>query len=161
MKTETKNALYSLLDLMDILGSIEFLKIDIDKANRIRKEVLSIIDNKGELSILNSDSEDLIGVLPKILFDENKFTSTKEILKFAETCLNIEIKPYWFKRSKSEVVGIVIGEVNSRSPEQFNKFLNAWNRFSNIPDNMKYNTKEKMNFIETWFNFFENYKDMR
>ena len=36
MKKETKEALYSLLDLMDMLGSIEFINIDIDKANSIR-----------------------------------------------------------------------------------------------------------------------------
>ncbi len=161
MKTETKNALYSLLDLMDTLGSIDFLKIDIDKANHIRKEVLSIIDNKEELSILNSDNEDLIGVLPKILLDENKFTSAKEILKFAEICLNIEVKRYWYKRSKPEIIGIVINEVNSRSPEQFNKFLNAWNRFSNMQDKIKCDAKDKTDFMETWFNFFENYKDVR
>ena len=55
----------------------------------------------------------------------------------------------------------MINEVNSRSPEQFNKFLNAWNRFSNMQDDIRYNTKEKMDFMETWFNFFENYKDVR
>ena len=36
MKKETKDALYSLLDLMDMLGSIDFIKVDIDIANRIR-----------------------------------------------------------------------------------------------------------------------------
>lgn len=160
MKIETKNALYSLLDLMDTLGSIDFLEIDIDKANRIRKEVLSIINNREELSILNSDSEELIGILPKILLDEKNFSSTKEILAFAESCLNIEIKKYWYKRSKSEVVGIIISEVNAKSPEQFNKFLNAWNRFSKMTNNIKNNKEDKKDFMETWFDFFENYKDM-
>ena len=36
MKKETKESLYSFLDLMDLLGNIDFLKIDIDKTNRIR-----------------------------------------------------------------------------------------------------------------------------
>lgn len=161
MKKETKDALYSLLDLMDSLGSIDFLKIDIDKTNRIRKEVLSIINDNEELTILDSDNEELIGILPKILLDEKNFTSAKDILQFAETCLNIEIKPYWYKRSKPEVVGIVINEVNSKSPEQFNKFLNAWNRFSNMSNDINYVNRDKTNFIESWFNFFENYKDMR
>ncbi len=161
MKKETKDALYSLLDLMDSLGSIDFLKMDIDKANRIRKEVLSIINDNEELIILDRNSEELIGILPKILLNEKNFTSAKDILKFAETCLNIEIKPYWYKRSKPEVVGIVINEVNSKSPEQFNKFLNAWNRFSNMSDDIKYTNRDKTDFMETWFNFFENYKDMR
>ena len=46
MKKETKDALYSLLDLMDMLGSIDFIKVDIDRANRIRKEVLDVIGDK-------------------------------------------------------------------------------------------------------------------
>lgn len=40
MKKETKDALYSLLDLMDMIGSID---MDINKANSIRKEVLDEI----------------------------------------------------------------------------------------------------------------------
>lgn len=48
MKKETKEALYSLLDLMDMLGSIEFINMDINKANSIRKEVLDVIGEKKE-----------------------------------------------------------------------------------------------------------------
>ena len=49
MKKETKEALYSLLDLMDMLGSIEFINMDIDKANSIRKEVLDVMTRKKNL----------------------------------------------------------------------------------------------------------------
>lgn len=95
MKKETKDALYSLLDLMDMLGSIDFIKVDIDRANRIRKEVLDVIGDKKEVTILDSSTDELLGVLPVILLDSKKFPSTKEILKFAEKCLNIKIKNYW------------------------------------------------------------------
>ena len=91
MKKETKDALYSLLDLMDMLGSIDFIKVDIDRANRIRKEVLDVIGDKKEVTILDSSTDELLGVLPVILLDSKKFPSTKEILKFAEKCLNIKI----------------------------------------------------------------------
>ena len=56
MKKETKDALYSLLDLMDMLGSIDFIKVDIDRANRIRKEVLDVIGDKKEVTILDSST---------------------------------------------------------------------------------------------------------
>ena len=59
MKKETKDALYSLLDLMDMLGSIDFIKVDIDRANRIRKEVLDVIGDKKEVTILDSSTDEL------------------------------------------------------------------------------------------------------
>lgn len=161
MKRETKEALYSLLDLMDMLGSIEFINMDIDKANSIRKEVLDVIGEKKEVTILDSSTEELLGILPMILLDSNKFPSAKEILKFAEKCLNIEIKNYWLKRSRAEAAGIVLNEVYEQSPEQFNKFLKAWSKFScdsnSCPENNQQIPDEK-GFMESWFEFFDSYK---
>lgn len=105
MKKETKDALYALLDLMDMIGSIDFIDMDINKANSIRKEVLDVIGEKKEVTILDSSTDELLGILPMILLDKNKFPSAKEILKFAEKCLNIEIKNY----------GIDAHEQNSRN----------------------------------------------
>jgi hypothetical protein len=162
MKKETKDALYSLLDLMDMLGSMNFIKMDIDKANSIRKEVLDVIGEKKEVTILDSSTEDLLGILPVILLDSNKFPSAKEILKFAEKCLNIPIRNYWLKRSRAEVIGIVINEVYEQSPEQFNKFLRAWSKFSNGTDSLSKDDKEHLadskGFMEAWFQFFDSYK---
>lgn len=161
MKKETKEALYSLLDLMDLLGNIDFLKIDIDKANSIRKEVLNEIGNKSEMEILDITSQDLLGILPLILLDSSKFSSVKEILDFAEKCLNIEVKSYWLRRSRAEVVGIIINEVYNQSPEQFNKFLRTWNKFNSNDNIIKRNVANEHNskgFIEAWFHFFDEYK---
>lgn len=161
MKKTTKEALYSLLDLMDILGSSDFIKVDIDKANAIRKEVLDIIGEKKEVTILDSSTEELLGILPMLLLDSKKFPSAKEILKFADRCLNIEIKGYWLKRSRAEVVGIVINEVYEQSPEQFNKFLKAWNKFNGETDSGSISsnqTSDGKGFMEAWFQFFDSYK---
>ena len=68
MKKETKDALYSLLDLMDMIGSID---MDINKANSIRKEVLDVIGEKKEVTILDSSTDELLGILPMILLDKN------------------------------------------------------------------------------------------
>lgn len=161
MKKEAKEALYSLLDLMDMLGSIDFIKLDIDKANSIRKEVLDVIGDKKEVTILDSSTEELLGILPMILLDSTKFPSAKEILKFAEKCLNIEIKNYWLKRSRAEAAGIVLNEVYEQSPEQFNKFLKAWNKFSSDSNSKNVDTKQipdGKGFMEAWFEFFDSYK---
>ena len=161
MKKETKESLYSLLDLMDLLGNIDFLKIDIDKTNRIRKDVLDVIGDKSEMEILDTTSQDLLGVLPMILLDNKKFVSVKEILNFAEKCLNIDVKPYWLRRSRAEVVGIIINVVYNQSPEQFNKFLKTWNEFNNKNNINEVNetATESKGFIEAWFHFFDEYKE--
>lgn len=161
MKKETKEALYSLLDLMDMLGSIEFINMDISKANSIRKEVLDVIGEKKEVTILDSNTEELLGILPMILLDVNKFPSAREIMNFAEKCLNIKIKSYWLKRSRAEAAGIVLNEVYEQSPEQFNKFLQAWSKFNGKPDMSDLDNKkveDGKGFMEAWFEFFDSYK---
>lgn len=159
MKTETKEALYSMLDLMDSLSNIDFVKIDIEKTNKIRKEVLNIINEKSDDVILDKDPEELLGVLPIILLDNGRFPAAKDVLEFAEKCLNIEVKNYWYKRSKPEVIGIVLSEVSKQSQEQFIGFLRAWNKFNGSEQkNNKFMSDSNSGFIDTWLNFFENYK---
>lgn len=158
MKSETKEALYSMLDLMDVLSSINFVKIDIDKTNKIRKEVLDIINEKNEDVILDKDADELLGVLPMILLDNNRFPAAKDVLEFAEKCLNIEVKQYWYKRSKPEVIGIVLSEVSKQSQEQFISFLRAWNKFNGSNQTNNKLNESNNGFIDTWLNFFENYK---
>ena len=161
MKNETKESLYSMLDIMDAIASVSFMKIDIEKINRIRKDVLDVIGDKSEMEILDTTSQDLLGVLPMILLDNKKFVSVKEILNFAEKCLNIDVKPYWLRRSRAEVVGIIINEVYNQSPEQFNKFLKTWNEFNNKNNinEVNENATESKGFIEAWFHFFDEYKE--
>lgn len=160
MRNETKEALYSILDIMDAVASIGFMQTDIEKINRIRKEVLDIINEKSDIDRLDNNSEELLGVLPLILLDNKRFPAAKDILYFAERCLNIEVKNYWYKRSKPEVVGIVISEVSKQTPDQLNKFLKAWKNFNNN-DESKLDINIRRNeqgFMETWFKFFDNYK---
>lgn len=159
MKKETKEALYSMLDLMDTLSNLDFVKADIERTNKIRKEVLNIINENTDETILDKDPEELLGVLPMILLDNNKFPAAKDVLEFAEKCLNIEVKNYWYKRSKPEVIGIVISEVSKQSPNQFISFLRAWNQFNDIDvQNYKNSIESNSGFVEKWLKFIEDYK---
>lgn len=162
MKNETKESLYSMLDIMDAIASIGFMKTDIEKINRIRKDVLDLINDKNDIDKLDNDAEELLGVLPIMLLDNNRFPVAKDVLYFAERCLGIEVKNYWYKRSKPEVVGIVISELNKQTPEQLNKFLRAWKNFSRNENELdsKYE-KNEQGFMETWFKFFEKYKGLK
>lgn len=162
MKNETKESLYSMLDIMDAIASVSFMKTDIEKINRIRKDVLDLINNKSDIDKLDNNSEELLGSLPIMLLDNNRFPAAKDVLYFAEKCLNIEVKKYWYKRSKPEVVGIVISELNKQTPEQLNKFLKAWKNFNKgeIELNKSYE-KNEYGFMETWFKFFDEYKGIK
>ena len=163
MKNETKESLYSMLDIMDAIASVSFMKIDIEKINRIRKDVLDLINEKNDIDKLDNDAEELLGILPIMLLDNNRFPAAKDILYFAEKCLGIEVKNYWYKRSKPEVVGIVISELNKQTPEQLNKFLRAWKNFSRNENELDDSIYEKneQGFMETWFKFFEKYKGLK
>ena len=82
-------------------------------------------------------------------------------MNFAEKCLNIKIKNYWLKRSRAEAAGIVLNEVYEQSPEQFNKFLQAWSKFNEKPDTSDSDNKKAEDgkgFMEAWFEFFDSYK---
>lgn len=162
MKNETKEALYSILDIMDTLSSIEFMNVDIDKVNKIRKDVLDIINEKDGIDKLENNQEELLGVLPIMLLDNKRFPSAKDILSFAEKCLNIEVKHYWYKRSKAEVVGIVISEVSKQTPNQLNRFLKAWKKFNNNKNEVNISSeRNEQGFMDTWFKFFEDYKGIK
>lgn len=162
MRNETKEALYSMLDMIDALGSIEFMKMDVEKVNRIRKDVLDTINEKSDIERLDNNTQELLGILPIILLDNRRFPAAKDILVFAEKCLNIEVKNYWYKRSKPEVVGIVISEVYKQTPDQLNRFLKAWKNFYMNKNNI-YSIEEKneQDFMDIWFKFFENYKGLK
>lgn len=162
MKNETKESLYSMLDIMDAIASIGFMKKDIEKINRIRKDVLDLINNKSSIDKLDNNSEELLGILPIMLLDNTRFPAAKDVLYFAERCLNIEVKHYWYKRSKPEVIGIIISELNKQTPQQLNKFLRAWRNFNKDENELTNNyEKNEIGFMETWFKFFEEYKGMK
>lgn len=162
MKNETKESLYSMLDVIDALGSIQFMKVDVEKVNRIRKDVLDIINEKSDIEKLDNNAEEILGILPIILLDDKRFQSARDILLFAEKCLNIEVKHYWFKRSKPEVVGIVLSEIYKQTPNQLNKFLKAWKKFNiNNSETDRIYEKSEQGFMDTWFKFFENYKGIK
>jgi putative cell wall-binding protein len=166
MKSETKEALYSLLDLIDTISSLNFVSINLDKTNKIREEVLDIINNNTTSSSnkLENKKIEFVGILPTILLDKTKFPANKDILTFAEKCLKIEVKDYWRTRKREEVVGRIISEVATQNERELEYFIKAWDLFNKDDSDIKVkkknkNSTNKDSFIDTWFNFFDNYKD--
>lgn len=102
---------------MEILGFIEDLCWLLDsKRNMNFADVAKIVDDmKKEERIHKKEnidqlSEDIIGILPRLLVDTTLFGSNKMLSQFADEILGIEIKN-WEKRSRNEMIGVIICKI--------------------------------------------------
>lgn len=102
---------------METLGFIEDLCWLLDsKRNMNFAEVAKIVDDmkRAERSQKKENieqlSEDIIGILPRLLVDTTLFGSNKMLNQFADEILGIEIKN-WEKRSRNEMIGVIICEI--------------------------------------------------
>lgn len=54
----------------------------------------------------------------------------------------------------------MLNEVYEQSPQQFNKFLKAWNKFNSESNSSSLDNKklsDEKGFMESWFEFFDSY----
>lgn len=75
----------------------------------------------------------LIGVLPSLLKDLEIFPSLAQLAQFAKEILGIEISR-WDKRSRNEIIGLIICEVEDSNKERMDILL-EWS--NNILNNKK------------------------
>lgn len=73
----------------------------------------------------------LIGVLPSLLKDVEIFQSNSQLIQFASEVLALDI-PRWGKRSRNEIIGLIVCEVEDVNKERLNTLI-KWT--SNILDN--------------------------
>lgn len=71
-----------------------------------------------------SEAYNLIGVLPSLLKDNEIFQNNSQLVQFAEEVLEIKI-PRWEKRSRNELIGLIICEVEEVNRERLN-ILTQW-----------------------------------
>lgn len=102
---------------MEVLGFIEDLCWLLDsKRNMNFADVAKMVDDvkKEEQNHKKENidrlSEDIIGILPRLLVDTTLFGSNKMLNQFADEILGIEIKN-WEKRSRNEMIGVIICEI--------------------------------------------------
>jgi hypothetical protein len=163
MKLKTKNAIYSLLDLIDSLASISFLKLDLEQVNEFRSELVGLMNENTKSNydnlIYSSNDSEILGVLSQLLLDRSKFSSATEIVEFAEKCLKMETKAYWNKRSRPEVTGIVLSQVIELSSNQRKDFLRKWymlqDKNINFEKNHADNDTNNNEFINLWMKLYE------
>ncbi|MCA8995161.1 MAG: hypothetical protein KDA88_24505 [Planctomycetaceae bacterium] len=66
----------------------------------------------------------LIGVLPRLFQDDKLFPSNAMIAQFAEEVLDIEV-PRYEKRSKYELIGLIVCETDQLNDEKLNQLVRA------------------------------------
>ena len=135
MKQETKDALYMLLDLLDSLektsNASSLLILDNIKIKHVKDEIFDYInsDRNQNYKIINQDTKsELIGILPSVLIDEERFPTNEALAKFSEKSLNFKL-PFWQKRSRTEIVGRIIDNINTRSQNELVELTNIWRKF--------------------------------
>jgi hypothetical protein len=162
MHKETKDVLYMLLDILDSMHKTSkgnnLFDIDETKLKIIKKEIFDIIKN---IDIENNEKApdkkaELIGILPSVLVDLSKFPNNEDLNKLAESSLNFQI-PFWRKRSRHEIIGRIITEIDNKEGEEFDMFFNAWKEFVKI-DKKDSDVRDKKNFVNIWLEFFDHYK---
>lgn len=97
----------------------------------------------------SNNAYNLIGVLPSLLRDTEIFQSNSQLVQFAEEVLALNI-PRWEKRSRNELIGLIICEVEDVNKERLD-VLTQW--ASNILRN-KTQVKDMQSKAKTSGNLF-------
>ena len=66
----------------------------------------------------------LVGALPTIFTDEKYFPANEDLAEFASEALNLSI-PRWEKRSRFELVGIIVCETVKLNDEKLTRLVDA------------------------------------
>lgn len=164
MEESTKNLLYTALDIIELLTKNNLSKIGFDEYVIARNELVSLVHKaSSDLSNLRKNNNEnilteLIGILPSLLIDKQKFPSNKDLVRFSEHSFNI-IVPSWEKKKREEIIGRVVYMIANKSPLELKKFTEGWKEFNK--DERKSVVKEKNNYVDSWLSFFENYSNKK
>ncbi len=162
MRKETKEIIYIVLDFLE-----SFARTTRDNRNLIYVNEKTLKDVKKELFYLLEQTEkntshrtidkkiELIGILPSILINKNKFPTNESIVKLAEKSLNLKI-PNWNKKSRNEIIGIVIAKIAEKDIAELDLFIKAWKKFTEQKEIKKEYSRQ--DFVDVWLKFFEHYK---
>lgn len=191
MMEETKNLIYMTLDLLNSISKTSgvksnFINIDEDTLKKVRSELFELMKEdrtnlNGKKVLLHkvirerdsvrkntSKKTEVIGLLPSILIDKEKFPKNEDIAKLAEQSLNLEI-PFWGKRSRNEIIGNLIAMIAKKEDKELDLFYEAWKEFTNdesihiekwenVPVNEEDKNVKRQDFVDIWLEFFNHYK---
>ena len=163
MRKETKEVIYLALDILESLArssreNSSLISINETILEEVKKELFDLLEQTEKtISYRTMDKKtELIGTLPSILIDRNKFPTNESIVKLVEKSLNLKI-PSWKKKSRNELIGVIIAKIAEKDVSELNLFIKAWKEFTEEKDETKKEQTRK-NFVDLWLKFFEHYR---
>lgn len=168
MQEEIKNSLYSLLDLIDALNSVEFLKVDLEKSNKIRDVILSAISENTQSSKMpatQTGSDDIFIHIYTFLSSKKRFKKKNDLIEYASEHLKIKSANKWSGKTINDIIGNIIIEIMTAKNHEMLITLTKDIRDTKDNEKSKKSSKNKKSsskssstFMDTWFNFFDNYE---
>jgi len=97
----------------------------------------------------NQNKNSLVGVLPNLFLDLELFKSNGDIADFSLSVLKIEI-PRFEKRSRFEIIGLIVCEVFSLEDKELEVLVNAIEELTGDNDKLKKVKAEKQKANFSW-----------
>ena len=166
MDSSTKESLYSLLNLIDYLESVSFISLDVNKVNQIRESIFSIINSNNNVKKISSGNEyqyDFTKLIVDFFTSKKLFKTKEEIVNYLENNFKIKNAKKWEKKTVNDIIGNVVVFISSQDEEYFAHIVNEMNEKIKNSDisskNKKSNSLNKNTFVNTWFNYFEKFRE--
>ena len=166
MDSSTKETLYSLLNLIDYLESVSFISVDVNKVNQIRESIFSVINSNDNEKSISSEKEykyDFTKLIVDFFTSKKLFKTKEEIVNYLENNFKIKNAKKWEKKTVNDIIGNIVVFISSQDEEYFNYIVNEMNdKIKNLDissKNKKSKNSNKNTFVNTWFNYFEKFRE--
>ena len=166
MDSSTKESLYSLLNLIDYLESVSFISLDVNKVNQIRESIFFVINSNNNVKKISSGNEyqcDFTKLIVDFFTSKKLFKTKEEIVNYLENNFKIKNAKKWEKKTVNDIIGNVVVFISSQDEEYFNHIVNEMNEKIKKLDisskNKKPKNSNKNTFVNTWFNYFEKFRE--
>lgn len=129
-------------------SNIRFKEIPEILKSALNKQPESIVSNKYKSK--NPNKDQLIGILPNFLQDQELFKNNKDLVEFGENVLHIEITRS-DKRPRYELIGLIICEIRNLNDFELTRLVDALIEISNNEENLrKIKTQKNTNSNFSW-----------
>ena len=166
MDSSTKESLYSLLNLIDYFESVSFISVDVNKVNQIRESIFSVINSNDNEKSISSEKEykyDFTKLIVDFFTSKKLFKTKEEIVNYLENNFKIKNAKKWEKKTVNDIIGNVVVFISSQDDGYFNYIVNEMNeKIRNLDissKNKKSKSSNKNTFVNTWFNYFEKFRE--
>lgn len=162
MRKETKEIIYMVLDFLESFSRTSREDSNLIYVNKsiledVKNDLFNLLNQTGKSKRYGTEDKktELIGILPSVLIDKNKFPTNESIVKLAEKSLGLKISN-WRKKSRNEIIGILVAKIAEKDVSELDIFIEAWKEFTEQKRIRKEHTHE--DFVDLWLKFFEHYR---